>query len=128
MIKNLPFWHLTNKYPSFLDVDSKTSVEMVARVYGAMQEVITDYNTLVEGINKTISDFGIENEEFKKCITELIENYIKLIDDKIKLQDQKIQNGFDEAIKQAIETGKVVAESVYEEGTENLLIKLSYKE
>lgn len=121
-MKNLPFWHLTNKNPAFYDADSKTVVEMVARVYGAVDELITESNKFQEDINKILENHELTIDEFKKCITELIENYIKMIDDKILLQDAKI----DDAIENAIAEGKIKAVGTYDETTESLDIVITY--
>ena len=125
-MKNLPFWHLTNKYPSFQDVDSKTAVEMVAKVYGAMQELITIFNNLSSQLEKSMTDFetGVNNDvdEFKRCITEIVENFIKVIDDKLFLQDKKIEN----TVEDAINSGKIKAVGIYDETSESLEITITY--
>ena len=61
MIKPLPKWVLTNEYPAFYDTESVTAIEMVAKLYGKMEELITTYNEFVDEINKTIADFDFEN-------------------------------------------------------------------
>jgi len=126
-MKNLPFWHLTNKYPSFQDVDSKTAVEMVARVYGSMQELITEFNNLSTELQKSINDFesGLieSNDEFKTCITKTIHNFMKCIEDKILLQELTVET----VVERLIKSGKIKAVGNYDETTESLDIVLSYE-
>ena len=126
LMKNLPFWHLTNKYPSFQDVDSKTAVEMVAKVYGTMQELITEFNNLSSQLEKSMTDFetGVNNDvdEFKRCITEIVENFIKVVDDKLFFQDKKIEN----VVEDAINSGKIKAVGIYDETSESLEITITY--
>lgn len=149
-MRNLPFWHLTNIHPSFLDVDSKTSVEMVAKVYGAMNELITEHNKLVEQFNKYMNDLSSENDDFNKCITELVSNYIKLLDEKILNLETYIKTNLNDAVKVEVQSliasgvistevvkgelknliasGIFTVEGVYDEETESLNIELNVKE
>lgn len=94
-MKLLPKWALTNLSPAFYDCESGSAIQQTAKVYGAMNELIEEYNNFVDEINKNITDFenGVisSNDEFKTCITNLIENYIKTIDLKIQMQDQDIE-------------------------------------
>lgn len=127
-MKNLPNWVLTNPFPSFYDSESGTAIQQTAKVYAAMQELIKEHNSFMEQLNNTINEINCDNQKFKESITQIVENYIKVIDEKIKLQDEEISKYGDNLIKQAIEEGKIVAEPEYEEGTENLSIKISFKE
>lgn len=100
MIKPLPKWVLTDKYPAFYDTESVTAIEMVAKLYGSMQELITDYNKFVDEVNQAIKDFEdgmiASFEEFKTCVMSLMENYIASVDMKIQMQDQAIADKFAE--------------------------------
>lgn len=99
MIKPLPRWVLTNSYPAFYDTESVTAIEMVAKLYGSMEELISDYNTFVDGVNKAIQEFedGIieDFESFKECVQKLMSDYIESIDIKMNVQDEKIDNAID---------------------------------
>ena len=96
MIKPLPKWVLTNEYPAFYDTESVTAIEMVAKLYGSMEELITDYNDFIDGINEAIQDFesGIITDfnDFKELIQAMVDDYIETIDTKIELQDTTIEN------------------------------------
>lgn len=96
MIKLLPHWVLTGVNPNVFDSESVSSIEANARLYGKMQELIEDYNKFVDEINKAITEYTTsdktDTEEFKTCLTNLIENYIKSIDLKIDNQDLIIKN------------------------------------
>lgn len=95
MIARLPHWILTERKPAVYDSESLTTVEMTAKVYAKMQELVDDYNQYVDTINKAIDDFesGIikDFECFKEYVTKTIHDYIHMIDEKIKMQDLKIQ-------------------------------------
>ena len=93
-IEPLPQWVLTDLQPSFYDIESVTAVKMVAKLYGKMEQLISDYNYFVDKINKNIEDFEdgmIEDFEcFKDCIKKLIEDYIDSIDMIIANQNRNI--------------------------------------
>lgn len=95
MIAKLPYWVLTEKYPAFSETESKTAVEMVARLYGKVQELIDDYNSFIDIINKNIVEFQSNTtqdlETFKVNLENLIHNYIKTLDMKIQHHDREIQ-------------------------------------
>lgn len=98
-INLLPHWHLTNPQPAFYDLESATAVDMVAKIYGAMRELQSDYNTYVDEINKTIKEFVYSSEKNQECfmnkISKIVHDYIKMLDDKIKSQDLVIKNSID---------------------------------
>lgn len=77
MIKPLPNWVLTKNYPAFYDTESVTAIEMVAKLYGAMQELITDYNKFIDDINQGI-------EDFENGVNADIEAQNKIIEDAVK--------------------------------------------
>lgn len=93
-IEPLPHWVLTDLQPSFYDIESVTAVKMVAKLYGKMEQLISDYNYFVDKINQNIEQFEdgmIEDFEcFKDCIKKLIEDYIDSIDMIISNQNRNI--------------------------------------
>ena len=126
----LPRWVLTDKHPSFFETDSGSAIEQTARVYGKMNELIEEYNTFVDSVNEQITNFITETETkqdcFKRCITELIENYIKSIDIKIDKQDMVI----DDAVKFMMDNIVQTATSIINEKIANgtLTVGLVYNE
>lgn len=125
----LPHWVLPDTLPSVYDTQSGTAIEMVAKVYGAMRTLQTEYNLFVDEVNKSINDFvsSVEQDQecFKKNITKIMHDYIAKIDEKIKMQDLVINNAVKymkeniiatsrEVIKQAITDGEITVSSNYE--------------
>lgn len=117
----LPYWQLPDSIPSVYDTQSGSYQEMVAKVYGAMRTLQTEYNSFVDEINKTITDFinstNQDQECFKKQITKIMHDYIIKIDEKIKMQDLVIDNAvkfmkdnimtsLDELYKEMYESGE----------------------
>ena len=98
-IKHLPHWVLTDLQPAFYDVESGTSLQQTAKMYGKVQELIDLYNEFVTKVNKYIKDFedGIieDFEEFRNCIIKVMNDYIETIDTKINLQDTKINDAIE---------------------------------
>lgn len=131
----LPHWALTDKFPAFYDTESGSAIEQTAKVYGAMQELIKEYNSFADNVNTIISEFKTETEEeqkcFEVCITNLIENYIKSIDLMIDKQNLKIddsiayiKDNLDESIKalaeQMLANGEITVRENYNPETESL--------
>lgn len=140
-IKHLPHWVLTDLQPAFYDVESGTTLQQTAKMYGKMQELIDLYNEFVTKVNKYIKDFedGIieDFEEFRNCIIKVMNDYIETIDTKINLQDTKIADAIEymkenivtttnEVFRQALLDGEVTATLVenYNPETEELTLSI----
>lgn len=70
-----------------------------------------------------------ELEEFKKCISALVESYIKMIDMKVSAQDKKldemrsdIEATATSILRDALNDGKIIIEASYDPETESLMI------
>ncbi len=96
MIKPLPNWIVADGSPAFYETEGATAIQMVAKLYGKVKEMIEDYNTFVDQVNGEIERFenGMYSsfEEFKTCVQKLMSDYIETIDTKISMQDTKIDN------------------------------------
>lgn len=99
MIPRLPHWVLTDRNPAFYDSESKTCIEMVAKIYAKMQELVDHYNEFVDPLNKEISDFykelKAEYDCFKASMIKICRDYIMTMDEKIKMQDLMIRQYHD---------------------------------
>lgn len=146
----LPKWVLTNERPAFFDTESGSAIVQTARVYGAMQELIKEYNAFADATNKIITEFKAESAEemecFKRCLTELIENYIKSIDIKIDKQDaiiaeemqrmnaviteaaQRMDEKLEETIAAAVEEREITIPIEYNEETEEITVTAAVSE
>lgn len=95
----LPHWVLTDIRPAFFDSDSGSAIEQTARVYGAMQELIKEYNDFVDKANKTIEEYGITSEteikRFEECITKMFATHREAVEIEIRNQNLKIQQAED---------------------------------
>ena len=125
-IENLPNWCLVNKNPAFYDTESATVLEETSKIYGKMQELVNDYNAFANEVNTKISEFITSTNEDQECfkteITKIMEDYISMIDEKIKRLDYEVTSQLNELINKAIEEGKLVITTNYDETNENLNI------
>lgn len=94
MLIKLPYWRLTEVHPAIHDYESLTTVQMTARVYGAMQKLIEDYNKWIDEVNLTFENYekerNINFDEFKEDLTKITNDFIQSVDHKISCQDRKI--------------------------------------
>lgn len=98
-LKPLPPLALTDLQPSFYDVESVSTVEMVSKLYAYLQNMVNDYNNFVSEINRSIDEFETgmidDFECFKNCIIKITNDFIETIDIKINLQDTKIDENIE---------------------------------
>ncbi len=98
-LRHLPHWVLTDTFPAFYDCESATAIQQTAKLYGKIQELITEYNNFARDVNRYITEFeeGIIKDFncFQNCVIKTMNDYIKSIDTKIELQDNKIQEAID---------------------------------
>lgn len=95
-LSRLPLMALTDLQPCFYDIESVSTVEMVAKLYKYIQNMVDDYNIFIKEINSEIDAFEQETNKnlecFESCIKKLMLDYIESIDTKIDEQDAKIEN------------------------------------
>lgn len=72
MIKPLPHWVLTNNQPAFYDTESVTAIEMVAKIYGKMEELVNAYNDFVDEVNGHLTEQDKEIAEAVSYMTDQI--------------------------------------------------------
>lgn len=142
MLKPLPRWVLTNDYPAFYDTESVTAIEMVAKLYGRMQELIEDYNHFIDNIEEIDREFEeglIEDfNDFKDQIQNELDGYIALVNQKLEDQDEEIADAIlymktnliqtaESLFAEYLSEGKIyvsLAED-YDEPTESLTLGIS---
>lgn len=127
----LPLWVLPHTMPSVYERDSFTAIEMVAKVYGAMNELIKEYNQFAETANKRMADFEAETEEqfnlFAVGLRQEFEDFIGVVDLKIKEMQQTIEdidNIALNAVQKVINAGGVAVEEQYDQASETLNIEV----
>lgn len=95
MLKPLPHWCMTGEHPAFYDTESRTAVQMVARLYSKMEELIEDYNGYIDNINDAITEFEESTDqkitEFEETINGIIDDFTETINGKIADQNLEIE-------------------------------------
>lgn len=79
----LPVFKFPDTIPSVYDRDSKTCIEMTAKVYNAMRELQLDYEKFITGTEEY-------QKEFESRIVKIMHDYIHSIDMKIDAQNLEI--------------------------------------
>ena len=112
----LPHWALINKTPAVYDLESATAIEMVSKLYGAMQTLIDEYNKYTETLNKNIDTYETDltkaNDEFRRTMEMFVNNFIECVDTKIDKQNVAIATALDGII----ETAKTITENAIKNG------------
>lgn len=120
----LPRWVLTSKNPSFYDTESVTSVEMVAKLYAAMQTLIDEYNTFAESTEKTINDFMSDESANRNVFEIAMQQKFQDFIDVVELRLQKIEVDTvaysKQIVNDAIQSGLLRITEVYNPETESL--------
>lgn len=86
-MKLLPNWLLTPGLPVSNDLESSTFPEMVYKIYGKMNELITEYNAFVDDTNTKLANFvdkyNQDIEEFTLSMRQEFQDFIDTVDLKI---------------------------------------------
>ena len=88
-MERLPKWCITDRFPALYDVESATTIEQTAKIYGAMNELVDEYNKHAETINNELEKFenGLiaDFETYKVAMRQEFQDFIDVID--LKMQD-----------------------------------------
>lgn len=117
-MNQLPPWNIPSTAPAVHDLESVSSLEMVSKLYGAMQSLITEWNEHSETVNAALSakDTEVRNalQEFEHKFTCISNDLVTMVRDYEKRMDGKITD----AVHEAVISGKIV--EVYDPVTESL--------
>lgn len=117
----LPKWVLPPSFPSVHDSESATVLEMTAKVYGAMNTLISEYNEFADTVNKQISGFSDEEkkarEEFQLEVTKVMRSFTSCMDEYLRINLNETAKTL---INEALQTGKITVTEFYDPVTESL--------
>lgn len=127
----LPKWVLANKFPAIHDFESLTVIDQTARIYGAMNQLIEEYNAFADQINKSVEEFQTASEEDRKkfeiAMRQEFQDFIDAVDLKIRMMDQtindiegNIEQITKDTVNKAINSGRLYVEESYDPETESL--------
>lgn len=106
-MQQLPNWVLTNPMPSVYDSESATAIEMVAKLYGAVQGLITECNDFDKEITKFMKDEETRRTDFETKSAKVLRQFIC----EMNAELEKINNIADEMLQRAEE---IIVEKVNE--------------
>lgn len=121
-MNQLPKWVLTNPLPAVNDLESLTTIEMVSRLYAAMQTLIDEVNAHVAQVNKTTGENAAalkkELEEFEHKFTCISNDLVRMV----RGIEKNLPVMVSEAVAEEMKTA--VIGMVYDPETESLSLKL----
>lgn len=132
-MQKLPAWVVANKYPAFFDLESNTAIEQTARLYGAVNTLIENYNTFIsvveEEITTMIEQYALDNETHEVAVRQIMQDFFDSVETSLQLQNSKIEaieNSFvdnlEKTVTKAINDGKITVKVAYNEETEEVNI------
>jgi hypothetical protein len=135
-MQKLPNWVVANKFPAFYDTESLTAIEQTARLYGATNTLIENYNTFISIVDEALANFLEEyqhsNEVHEVSVRQLIQDFFDSVETALQLQNSRItaiENTFgsniENAINKAIRNGSLNIALTLDEATEQLLLTIS---
>lgn len=132
-MQKLPAWVVANKYPAFFDLESNTAIEQTARLYGAVNTLIENYNTFIsvveEEITIMVEQYALDNETHEVAVRQIMQDFFDGVETSLELQNSKIEaieNSFvdnlEKTVTKAINDGKITVKVAYNEETEEVNI------
>ena len=83
----LPHWVLPDKFPAFYESESATVLEMTAKLYKSMSDLVDEYNKFADDVNKDIEMFMSSTtqnlENFKSALQEEFQDFINDVENRI---------------------------------------------
>ena len=115
-MQTLPKWIIANPFPALHDFESLTVLEQTARIYGAMNQMIDEWNKMVEQISAFEKSETESREEYEMKLTKVIREFICNWDQK----SSDLVLFAETLINEAIRDGKLKIAEVYDPETESL--------
>lgn len=112
----LPKWIIANPFPALHDFESLTVLDQTARIYGAMNQLIDEWNKMIEQLSGFEKSETESREEFELKITKVIREFICSWEQKTN----DIQEFTRTVINEAIQAGELKITEVYDPETESL--------
>lgn len=100
-INQLPHWIVADTLPAFYETEGATAIQMVAKLYNQVNDLITAYNSLIDtytqfenDVNDELADMNDDMSQMRTDIDEAID-YMKthLVETLTQLFQQAIDDG-----------------------------------
>ena len=117
----LPKWTMLRPMPVLYDTESATAIEMVGKVYGAMNELIKEYNSFADEVNTKLGSFTAEEQEkrkeFELAVTKTMREFQCSLEQYVGLN---LTNTVKEFLNDALSAGTITITEQYDPETESL--------
>lgn len=120
-MNSLPKWVIANPFPAIHDFESLTVLEQVARVYGAVNELISEYNKTVEQLAQYEQQETKAREDFELKITKVMNEFMCCMENYLKTN---LEETAKEELLELINAGIFTVDLVYDEETEALTMSI----
>ena len=128
----LPAWNLQPTRPTFYDTDSATMLELAAKMHGAFNEMVNDYNQFAISVNNQMQMFidstEADQEAFQVGIRQEFQDFIDLVTMKINDFENNVdtlEKRLVEKINEEIKSGAISVTENYDPNTESLSIAVT---
>ena len=115
-MNTLPKWALANPFPALHDFESLTVIDQTARIYGAINQLIEEWNKMIEQLSGFEKSETESREEFELKITKVIMEFMCSWNQKT----EDLERFAETVINEAIESGRITIREVYDPETESL--------
>lgn len=116
-MNTLPKWMLANPFPAIHDFESLTVIDQTARIYGAMNQLIENYNKMVEQISAFEKSEEETREEFELKITKVMNEFMCSMRQTFITDISGTVEGL---LNEALEAGTITLTEHYDPVTESL--------
>ena len=127
-MEKLPFWRATKGYPANYDSETATAIEMVAKLYGTMDEMIEEHNKFMSEYETKVTDFATKynesNEVFTVEMRQEFQDFIDTVELHLRKQVKRVEDAELYMRDNIIDTTQVVLVNMLQ--GENITIKENY--
>lgn len=103
-MNTLPKWVLANPFPALHDFESLTVIDQTARIYGAMNQLITEWNKMIEQLSGFEKSETESREDFELKITKVMNEFMCSMNQYLK---ENLINTLSDAFKESVESGEI---------------------
>ena len=132
----LPKWVLPPTLPSIYDHESFTALEMVAKVYGAMNTLIEEYTAFASELQAAVTEFKTkmenDSELFAIGLRQEFQDFIDVVELRLDAQDKALaelsvntEQIARDIVNTAIKSGSLYVVEEYDPATEELKLIVS---
>lgn len=115
-MQSLPKWVIANPFPALHDFESLTVIDQTARIYGAMNQLIEEWNKMIDQLSEFEKSETASREEFELNMTKVIREFMCSWEQKTA----DLQEFAKTILNEAIQAGTITISEMYDPETESL--------